>query len=453
MLQQFEYTTSKLINWWITEKSVFKSRKRGRLDATLRARVNLLVVYITWLLVIFAGGAISFYLGSLVFIGVSYVLANLIGFIALVVFNPLFKKFVVSPREVKEIAAAHRKLENMKAVKIAVLGSYGKTSMKDMLATVLSESKVTYATPGNKNVLISHARWINKIEDTAEVLIFEYGEGEPGDIARLAAFSRPDIAVITGLAPAHLDSYKDLDEIVEDFYSITEYVDTKNIYVNGSDRLLKAKFQSANIYQGKQLDNLLVENVKLDFNGVTLKVKDEDGAVQYRSGLMGMHQVGPILAVIAIAKKIGIPQEAIIKGIASTKPFEHRMQPRNVAGAWIIDDTYNGNIVGMQAGLDLLMTLPAKRHIYVTPGLVDQGELTVSVHEDLGSKIAKAQPELVVLMKNSVTDYIRSGLEAAAFKGELQIVDDPLEYYVNLEHFLVSGDVVMMQNDWPDSYK
>jgi UDP-N-acetylmuramyl pentapeptide synthase len=127
------------------------------------------------------------------------------------------------------------------------------------------------------------------------------------------------------------------------------------------------------------------------------------------------------------------------------------MEPKKLHGAWVIDDTYNGNSDGVKAGLELLKNSKAKRRIYVTPGLVEQGGKTKQVHEAIGRQAAESA-DMVVLMKNSVTDFIVSGLEKAKFKGEILTIDDPLEFYTNLEHFVAAGDVVLMQNDWTDNY-
>ena len=128
------------------------------------------------------------------------------------------------------------------------------------------------------------------------------------------------------------------------------------------------------------------------------------------------------------------------------------MQPYELSGAWIIDDTYNGNVDGIKAGTELLNELIAKRKIYVTPGLVDQGRETKAVHLKVGQLIARAQPDSVVLMQNSVTGFIQEGLKEGGFKGELKLVSDPLGFYSNLESFVAAGDLVLMQNDWTDNY-
>ncbi len=167
--------------------------------------------------------------------------------------------------------------------------------------------------------------------------------------------------------------------------------------------------------------------------------------------MIGLHTVGVTAAAISIADTLGLSTKQIEAGVAKIKPFEHRMEPKKAHGAWIIDDTYNGNSDGVKAGLSLLKDSKAKRRIYVTPGLVEQGSKTQQVHQAIGRQAAESA-DMVVWMKNSVTDFIVSGLEHAKFKGELLIIDDPLDFYTNLEHFVAAGDVVLMQNDWTDNY-
>jgi UDP-N-acetylmuramoyl-tripeptide--D-alanyl-D-alanine ligase len=171
-----------------------------------------------------------------------------------------------------------------------------------------------------------------------------------------------------------------------------------------------------------------------------------------QSGLLGRQQIGPLALAAALARQLGMEPTAIEAAIARTKPFEHRMQPRQLAGAWVIDDTYNGNLEGVRAGLALLQELPAKRRIYVTPGLVEQGNLTEANHQAIGRLIAAAQPDIVVLMRNSVTAFIQTGLEAGGYKGALTLESDPLAFYTHLNQFVAAGDIVLMQNDWTDNY-
>ncbi len=456
MLQQLEYDPVKLMSWWLKADSVNKAQKRGRLKLTVRAKLMLCLAYGTWLTCWLLGAGLTVRYASLLWLGWIFMAANLA---FAVVWAATFglQKLVIDPRYNASIEQASLKMQASSATKIAVLGSYGKTSMKELLATVLAEGKPkeeVVATPGNKNVPISHARWVNKLTGLEKILIFEYGEGAPGDILRLAKLSHPNYAVITGLAPAHLDQYPSLQAVAQDLASINQTVSPQNIYVNRQaaavmDRLPK----QAHGYDHKGVDGWQVSNIKVGFDGTSFTFSRGDKKMQLGSGLLGRHQVGPLAAVAVLAHKLGLTSRQIQDGLAKTMPFEHRMQPRHINGAWVIDDTYNGNIEGMRAGLALLAELPAKRRTYVTPGLVDQGAETKAVHEELGQLIAAAKPDRIVLMHNSVTDLIQAGLASGGYKGEIQLEPDPLSYYTNLEQFLAAGDVVLMQNDWPDSYK
>lgn len=450
MLQQFEYDTVKFTRWMLVYPSLWSIQRRGTFAPTTRGRaikLYALVVYLTWILFVLVATSHDMrYILALLFPGV------VTGYL-LILLNAVMQVAVVSPRQRKEIQSAQRKLLTSPAVRIAVLGSFGKTSMKELLVTVLSEGKKVAATPGNKNVLISHARWIQKLKGDEEVLVIEYGEAAPGDIQRFADYSKPTYAVVTGLAPAHLDYYPTVESIRDDFASILETVDPTRVWFNAHNELLREAFVGAHSYSENGVDDTSVSNVRIDFGGMTFTATSGKKKTTYHTGLLGEHQIGPLVAVVAIARELGLSDEQIKRGIAKTMPYEHRMQPKPLHGAWIIDDAYNGNIEGMRAGLDLLIKLPAKRRIYVTPGLVDQGVENERVHTELGGLIAKADPDRVVLMENTNTQYIIRGLDTGGYKGDISIESDPLGYYLGLEHQVAAGDVVMLQNDLPDSYK
>ncbi len=451
MLQQFEYNPAKFLAWVATGPSLATAKKRGSFVPTKRAKLMLLIAYATY--IVWMVGVAYLIMISDVAYGVLVLLAlPLVAFVLLAISSGL-QVLVVNPRQQAETNRAKQKLQSISATKIAVLGSYGKTSMKELLLTVLSEGMTVAATPGNKNVLVSHARWVNSdVVGNEDVLIFEYGEAEPGDIAQLASFSKPTMAVVTGLAPAHLDYYPTLESVADDFASIAEIVSPDQVLCNDVSRLLTNKMNGVVLYDETGADGWAVSQIKVSFDGTSFVMSKGKHKLRLRSGLLGAHQVGPIVAAVVIAKKLGLSDEQVVSGVAKTKPYEHRMEPRHLYGAWIIDDAYNGNIEGMKAGLALLKALPAVRRVYVTPGLVDQGIETERVHIELGRRIGEASPDKVVLMQNSVAQFIKTGLTESEFDGEVQVETDPLAYYNSLDQQVAAGDVVMLQNDWPDSY-
>lgn len=453
MLQQVEYNPYKFADWANTIPNLARVKRRGRLELTARVKLMLAVAYSSWIFFVTGGIVLTIMRGSPLPILLT-AFAPLVCVLCLFFATLLLQRLVINPGQRREITTAKNKLARSPAARIAVIGSYGKTTMKELLHTVLGQSSKVSSTPGNKNVLISHARWVNQdLKGDEDILIFEYGEAEPGDIEKLARFSEPNYAVITGLAPAHLDGYKDIQEITADFSAIKQKVETSKIFVNGEVKDLARIFHECAVYSRNGLADMQVAHVSIDFSGTDFTLKRNAKSQKLHTGLLGKHQLGPLCAVIAMAHEFGYSDEEINAGIALTRPFEHRMEPRQVGGAWIIDDTYNGNIEGMRAGLELLADLPGKRKIYVTPGLVDQGSETQRTHRQLGQLIAQAKPDKVVLMSNSVTEIILEAMKRNDFKGEIIVEDNPLEYYTNLEHFLAAGDVAMLQNDWPDSYK
>ena len=460
MLQNTEYHIGPYLAWYWRTQDFSTVMRRRQLARTMAARMLLLALAIGMLLQAAVGLLVVYWwwrynlTGGWAF-GLALVLSYPIVWAHLVVLPlALGRAFIVRPREMRQIIASEKIFKAHQGERIAIVGSYGKTSMKELLLTVLSAGKNVAATPANKNVAVSHAAFARTLTGDEDILLIEYGEGAPGDVAKFTRITHPDRAVITGVAAAHLDRYKTTERAGRDIFSVTKYIkDKKHIYINGEARAASPFMDSS--YQSYSAAGALgwkVANAKVAITGLSFDMVKGKQKLRLQSGLIGRHNIGPISLAAALAHEFGVDNEAIEAAVAQTKPYEHRMQPYQLNGAWVIDDTYNGNIEGVRAGTELLKELPATRKIYVTPGLVDQGRESQQIHEEMGRMIAGSGAEVVVLMQNSTTDYIRAGLEIAGYAGELIIENDPLLFYTNLDKFVAAGDVVLMQNDWPDNY-
>jgi len=460
MLQQVEYNPSKFWDWIrnLLQKNnpVSGVMTRKILVYTTRAKM---LVFLSYGFLLLGAVTVLFLMAEMSLI---YILALLAIWL---IIAPLYLSLflycvcgfaylaVVKPGQQKALSNATNIFKNHKAVKIAVLGSYGKTTMKELLNTVLSEGLSTATTPGNMNVTASHAKFAKSLNGDEDIIIVEFGEGEPGDIARMASMLSPDYAIITGLAPNHLDFYPDLSAVAKDLLDIYNFVDSTRVFTNsGSEMLKKYLEDDALTFNESKMLNWSTKNIKVSVDGLSFDIESAGKNIQVNSGLLGRHQIGPLMCTAVLADLLGLNKKDIESGLAKSKPYEHRMQPRLVQGAWLIDDTYNGNLEGLQAGLRLLSELDGRRKWYVTPGLVDQGSETEKVHQLLGQSIAEASPDIVVLMENSARPTIQKSMEQNGFGGELRIEKNPLEFYGNIEHLLAVGDVVLMQNDWTDNY-
>lgn len=460
MLQATEYQVAAYLTWLHRTKDFSKVMRRKRLDRTRRATTLLIIIWLGIIVQIAIGLLLVYLHFDRAVPGGAYLGA------ALVLLYPLLWAYAaVLPILVGRVLAVHvldkRQIGQSAAIfahhgskKVAVAGSYGKTTMKELLKTVLSEGLKVAATPANKNVSISHAKFAQQLQGDEDVLIIEFGEGAPGDVDRFARLTQPTHAVITGLAPAHLDRYKTLSAAGQDIMSVTQYINSEHVYVYGDSPQLQSFIKpDYEVFDSKHALGWKVANITVELEGTGFTLTKDNQIMHLHSGLLGRHQVGYLAFAAAFAVEVcGLSPNQVERGIAKTKPFEHRMQPYQLNKAWVIDDTYNGNLEGIRAGTALLAELPARRKIYVTPGLVDQGESSADIHAQVGSLIAEAKPDIVVLMQNSATQHINNGLTAKGFTGKILIEKDPLEFYTNLNHFVAGGDLVLMQNDWTDNY-
>lgn len=459
MLQSTEYQVKPYLNWYRRVGNFRTVAKRRSLDLTGAAKLLLAAarigigVHILIALALLLFGGMN---GNWVVVGGAMVLFLIYPKTwAYAIVMPIFfgRLLIVEPKQKRLITQSKRIFETHKGTIIGIAGSYGKTTVKELLGTILGASKKVAITPANKNVAISHAYFAQKLTGDEEVLVIEYGEGRPGDVESFVETTRPDIGIITGIAPAHLDQYPSLEAAEADIFSLADYLKGKPVYVNGESPISEKHRNSSHLtYSREGVGGFRVSDVSVSFEGTRFTLKEGSMQLSLHSGLLGRHMIGPLCAAASIALNVGMSPRDIETAVSQTRPYEHRMQPRQIGGGWIIDDTYNGNLEGFRAGLELLKELPAKRKVYVTPGLVDQGAETERVHLEIGQLIAEANPDKVVLMQNSVTKYINEGLQSAGYEGECVIESDPLAFYVNIDQFIADGDLIMMQNDWTDNY-
>jgi UDP-N-acetylmuramoyl-tripeptide--D-alanyl-D-alanine ligase len=461
MLQQVEYEPKKFLSWI---EEVFGKRRaiqtvmqRKSLVLTSKATTLLVFSYTLYIALfvaafMLADPELSLWFYIVYFIGALFVspyvlVLNLTGITALAWI--LF----VSPSQNRLIKQSKLKLDTHKGTKVAIIGSYGKTTMKELVGTILKEGKNVRATPGNMNTAYSQAKFIRQLEGSEEVLLFEFGEGKPGDVEAMTATIQPDYAVITGLAPNHLDKYTSLDMLADDLLAVYKKMPQTAVFANNDSFMLKKYLKkSMQTYSSTGVMGWNISNVLVSVTETTFTMTKGKKRLDIATKLIGRHQVAAVGFGAALADMLGLTKKQIETGSKNIAPFEHRMQPRNVGGAWIIDDTYNGNLEGLQAGLKLLEELDFARKWYVTPGLVDQGQEMERVHKELGRAIASAQPDIVVLMENSVRPIIEKAMYDNDFRGELRVETHPLDFYLNIEHVIAAGDIVLMQNDWTDNY-
>lgn len=400
--------------WWISDAT------------TLVKLVSSLVVLAGWPVALAYGVAIPVVLGDLL------------------IKRP---RNLVATRHVRRTVAAHP------ATRIGVAGSFGKTSMKEMLATVLSAGLRVAATPGNLNTPAGIERFTRKLTGDEQVLIFELGEYYPGDIKRLCELTLPQQGILTGINEAHIERFRTLDRTAATIYELADYVGDDQVLVNGESPLALEHLRPGNrAYSRTGLDQWQVSGARTSLEGTQFSAKLGKTTIQAKSRLLGLHQVGPLLAAIDTAHRLGMTPEQIETGVAATQPFDHRMQPVNVGDYYLIDDSYNGNPDGARVAIEFLVGLVGHHRTYVTPGLKEVEPQKVQVHQRIGRQLAESGIERVMLVRNSATPHIAEGLEQGGFSGELLWFENGPASFEAIPALAKPGQVFFLQNDWSDHY-
>ncbi|MFA5052708.1 MAG: UDP-N-acetylmuramoyl-tripeptide--D-alanyl-D-alanine ligase [Parcubacteria group bacterium] len=453
MLQATEYKVGDYFSWLKRVDDFRFVEKRKKLVKTLKAKTLLVMGWLIWIVAILFSvfySSIFGYVSTIFLIILSpYVLAYALGIIV------LLGQFVQIPVENVIISQARKVLIRHKATRIAIAGSFGKTTMREIMNIVLSEGKKVAAPPHSYNTPLSIAKFVKELKGDEEILIFEFGEYYPGDIRRLCEFVKPDMGVITGINEAHLAKFETLDKTAKTIFELADFLGDKPVYVNGESENARAHARKNHIiYDRNGVSDMQVKKAETDLSGTSFTLAINEKEWNFKSSLLGLHQIGPLTAAIAIARGNGLSLGQIQSGIAKTKPFEHRLEPiYGEDGVTILDDSYNGNPDGVKAVIEFLSSLKTGgRRIYVTPGLVEMGARTKEVHREIGRELAKARIEKVVLIKNSVTSYIEEGLKESQYEGEVIWFSDALSAFAALPQMTAKGDIVLLQNDWPDQY-
>jgi len=457
MLQASEYYVLDYFDWYHSTLDFSAVEKVGKLKYTKKAMVVLATIWVEYLAMIakviwFTGSNLDAYgyWPLLTLLLVPFLLPYLAVIPVLVI-----KYLLQMPYELMIANGLQARIAVHRGVKIAVAGSYGKTTMREILRSVLGADKKVAAPSGSINTLLGINSFMKKLDGDEDVLIFEIGEYYPGDVAHLARIIQPDIGVITGINEAHLKRFGSIEKTVATIYELAAFLTGKPLFVNAENELAKSAARKGDIlYSRAGCGELSVKDATSDLTGTTITIARGKETYVVKSQLLGLHLVGSIVAAVEVGLSLGIPMAKLVEGVAATKPFPRRLElvseKDDIA---ILDDSYNGNPDGVRAVLDFLTSLVGHRRLYITSGLVEMGDRSREVHLQIGKELTDAQIEVVMLVRTSATKIIAEGLEGSGYKGNLMWFDDTDAAYAALPHLTVRGDVVLLQNNWPDQYK
>ncbi len=374
------------------------------------------------------------------FLPSSIALANIINS---AIENPKNKKFIVKATD---------KLAKTDIKKIAITGSYAKTTIKNILFTILSEKYSIVCTPESYNTPLGIAKTINKNDLSCyDYIIVEMGAKNKGDIKELCDMVQPDYSIITGICPQHLESFETLENIISTKSEIIEGTSKDGFIVVGADENTKNIFKD--IQQDKLLvpsKDLIIKGVKSSTEGIKFSYNTKGEVYNFESKLLGEHNARNIAICVEMAKKLGLSKEEIERGVKKVNHIPHRLEKIVSNGISIIDDSYNASINGVYAALNVLKLFGGKK-IVVTPGVVELGVLEEEVNRKLGEQLSDV--DLLILVGETLVQIIKEGALSNGMSVDKIKVVPTLEHTKEIiQEYVEKGDTLLFLNDLPDIY-
>lgn len=354
---------------------------------------------------------------------------------------------------------ARRKLAEMTYLrKIGITGSFGKTSTKNIINDIISDSKFSLITPSSFNTPMGITRTIREqLKPIHEVFICEMGADKVGDISYLMDFVKPTYGVVTSIGEQHLATFKSIENIINEKMQEIEmlpkdgvgFINLDNEYIRDYKIKNTCKIVSVGI-DNKNAD-LVAKDIKYNSFGSSFSVKIGRKNYKFNTCLLGKHNITNILIGIAIGLELGISIEEVVRNVYRIRPIEHRLQIKNINGFTIIDDAFNANPVGSKMAIDVLEIMRGKR-IVVTPGMIDLGKIQDEVNYSFGEYMVD-KVDYVLLVGEKQTKPIYEGLKDAGFDMHnvkvFNNVKDALHYaYTRFSRL----DTLLIENDLPDAF-
>lgn len=427
------------------------TRRAGRISA-----LNALLLFLVCFALVLAANAAAFYAGAEIVAHLRYLPLAVVPILLPVLLRlaAALERPYATARNRKYVAAAREKLASAPCKKIGITGSFGKTSVKNFLAALLSERYTVVATPASYNTPVGIAKAAEGADlSAADFFLAEMGARRAGDIEELASLVAPDHCILTGVCPQHVETFGSVEAVLAEKAKLLSGTKAGGFAVVGMDEntrgldLAALPLQCIRVGEGEAFG---ARNIRLSAEGAEFELMLAGEGTEVRTRLLGRHSVHDLALAAAMAHCLGIPREEIVRGIAQMGYVPHRLQPIESGGVTVLDDAYNANVEGAACALEVLR-LFAGRKFAVTPGIVELGILEERENRLLGERLAGLDG--VVLVGETLVLPVKEGYLAAGGDPEkLHILPTLEKAQALLAEVLQDGDTVLFLNDLPDIY-
>ncbi len=464
--QSEHYDKLRFIQFVYSHLNWFSLSKRGKIDWTLRAKI---IMTFALLLFIFSIYFTFNYAEKIIYCFAEFVLIPFYILIADILISPLvlYKKNNILKQAKNLINKINNK--NSEFLKIGITGSYGKTTIKTVLYSLLQEKYNIFLVPGNINTDLGIANYLLKNKkdlEKSDILLLEMGAFHIGEIESICNFIQPNYSFLTAIGNQHLERFGSHGNIKKAKFEIVTAT-TQKAFVNISDKNItnyldifnkqknKQEIISMDINNYENSENIKNINYLPEFSGISFEYKYKNKYIKCETKLIANHIISSIYFCLKLTEILNLSAENIQKGIKNLNHVPHRLEilKNKQTGVTVIDDSYNGNFDGFISALKTL-DRASGRKIVLTPGIVELGKDTKKIHENLAS-IYPSYVDVLLLIKNQNTKIIKNNINLNLnIKNNIKIIeyDTVDQAHADLINVLKKGDTILFQNDLSDNY-
>ncbi|MFZ5965851.1 MAG: UDP-N-acetylmuramoyl-tripeptide--D-alanyl-D-alanine ligase [Bacillota bacterium] len=336
---------------------------------------------------------------------------------------------------------------------VAVTGSTGKTSTKDMIYAVLSQKYKVLKNAGNLNNHIGLPITVFQLEQGHEAAIFEMGMSSLGEIDRLANIVKPHIGVITNVGLSHIEHLGSQENIFKAKMEIATYMKEKNtLIVNGDDKYLRTLRRThldyKIVYAGLEENNDLMPLALKDCgeHGTIFQIEEQGKVYDFSLRVPGIHNVYNALCAIVVGKTLGVEMHLIQKGLQEFEGSSMRLSITNTKmNVKLINDAYNASPDSMKAALSVLSKINSLRKIAILGDMLEMGEQASPGHYAVGAEAAKYPIDMLIAVGRESVNIGRGAIASGLTQGKVIFCEDNREAITVLDDFLQAGDAVLVK--------
>ena len=372
------------------------------------------------------------------------------------IINKPIEKLVYLYYRVKAI----NKLKSMNIPVIGITGSYGKTSSKNIINTILNVKLNSFATPKSFNTPYGLINSINNYLDKfCNIFIAEMGAFKIGEIKQNCKLVHPKYAIITTIGEAHLETFGSRDNIMKGKFELVESLPSDGLAILNGDDPYQLKYKIKNDCDVKWIgiDNkdvdLYATNIKLSAKGTTFDCvfKGDKNKYSFQTKLLGKHNVYNILDGILLGHELGLSIDELKRGVSAIKAIEHRLELKKYGNINIIDDAYNSNPVGSKRAVEVLGLMEGTK-IIVTPGMVELGSKQYELNYKFGEYISEVCDYVILIGKNQTKPIYDGLIENEYDNKKIFILNDVREAFTLMNRLAKGNTYVLLENDLPDLF-